>query len=40
MTDKDQVIIVGGGIGGLAAALMLAHTGFRVRVLERHSGAR
>src|SRR5512135_1427886 len=35
VTDKDQVIIVGGGIAGLATALMLAHTGFQVRVLER-----
>jgi salicylate hydroxylase len=35
VTDQDQVIIVGGGIAGLATALMLAHTGFRVRVLER-----
>jgi 2-polyprenyl-6-methoxyphenol hydroxylase-like FAD-dependent oxidoreductase len=35
VTDQDQVIIVGGGIAGLATALMLAHTGFQVRVLER-----
>jgi 3-hydroxybenzoate 6-monooxygenase len=33
--DKDQIIIVGGGIGGLSAALMLGHTELRVRVLER-----
>ncbi|MFH5824871.1 FAD-dependent oxidoreductase [Georgenia sp. AZ-5] len=32
---SDQVIIVGGGIGGLGAALMLARRGVRVRVLER-----
>jgi 3-hydroxybenzoate 6-monooxygenase len=32
---KDQVIIVGGGIGGLSAALMLGRAGLRVRVLER-----
>lgn len=31
----EQVIIVGGGIGGLNAALMLARRGVRVRVLER-----
>lgn len=31
----DQVIIAGGGIGGLGAALMLSRTGLRVRVLER-----
>jgi len=33
--DKDQAIIVGGGIGGLTAALMLGRSGLRVRVLER-----
>ena len=32
---SDQVIVVGGGIGGLAAALMLSRAGLRVRVLER-----
>ena len=31
----DQVIMVGGGIGGLGAALMLARKGVKVRVLER-----
>ncbi|MGI6871609.1 FAD-dependent monooxygenase [Amycolatopsis sp. 3B14] len=34
MTDTD-VVVVGGGIGGLANALALAATGQRVRVLER-----
>jgi salicylate hydroxylase len=33
--QNDPVIIAGGGIGGLAAALALAHKGFRVTVLER-----
>ena len=33
--DKDQTILVGGGIGGLAAALMLSRSGLRTRVLER-----
>ncbi|ASR35996.1 2-polyprenyl-6-methoxyphenol hydroxylase [Prauserella marina] len=31
----DQVIIAGGGIGGLGAAVHLARSGVRVRVLER-----
>ena len=33
---SDQVIVVGGGIGGLAAALILSRAGLRVRVLERN----
>jgi 3-hydroxybenzoate 6-monooxygenase len=33
--DRDQTVIVGGGIGGLTAALMLGRAGLRVRVLER-----
>lgn len=33
--SEDQVIIAGGGIGGLSAALMLARQGVGVRVLER-----
>jgi salicylate hydroxylase len=36
ITGSDQVIVVGGGIGGLAAALMLGRAGLRVRVLERN----
>jgi len=32
---KDPVLIAGGGIGGLAAALALARQGLRVRVIER-----
>jgi salicylate hydroxylase len=35
VTDTDQVLIVGGGIGGLAAAYTLARSGLQVRVLER-----
>jgi 3-hydroxybenzoate 6-monooxygenase len=33
--STDQVIITGGGIGGLGAALMLARKGVRVTVLEQ-----
>src|ERR1700741_2900393 len=33
--NKDPVIIAGGGIGGLAAALALARKGFRSVVLEQ-----
>ncbi|MEU1213406.1 FAD-dependent oxidoreductase [Streptomyces sp. NPDC005791] len=33
--DKPDVIIVGGGIGGLSTAFALAREGLRVRVLER-----
>jgi len=33
--DKRSVIVVGGGIGGLAAALALAHKGIAVRLFEQ-----
>ncbi|MEU1199714.1 FAD-dependent oxidoreductase [Streptomyces sp. NPDC005813] len=33
--DRPDVIIVGGGIGGLSSAFALARRGLRVRVLER-----
>ena len=33
--DADRIIIAGGGIGGLAAALGLAHKGRSVLVLEK-----
>lgn len=35
MTDKPAVVVVGGGIAGLAAALALGERGHRVQVLER-----
>ena len=31
----QQVIVIGAGIGGLAAALALARQGARVRIIER-----
>ncbi|MGZ8260557.1 MAG: 3-hydroxybenzoate 6-monooxygenase, partial [Caldimonas sp.] len=33
--SRDPVIVAGGGIGGLAAALALARRGFRVTILEQ-----
>ncbi|HVX87466.1 MAG TPA: phytoene desaturase family protein, partial [Gemmatimonadales bacterium] len=35
--DARSAVVVGAGIGGLAAALRLARRGYRVTVLERHS---
>src|SRR5882672_5179357 len=33
--DRSQVLVAGGGIGGIAAALALVRRGFSVKVLER-----
>ena len=35
MGERHPIIVVGAGIGGLTAALALAHAGFRVVVVER-----
>ena len=35
MSATKQVVIIGAGPGGLAAAMLLAGAGFRVKVLER-----
>ena len=34
-TTGRRVLVIGGGIGGLAAALALARLGFRVQLLEQ-----
>ncbi|MFW5703320.1 MAG: phytoene desaturase family protein [Patescibacteria group bacterium] len=36
---KKQVIVMGAGIGGLSAAGQLAHAGYEVTVVEKHSQA-
>ncbi len=33
--ESNRIIVVGGGIGGLAASLALARQGFQVTVLEQ-----
>ncbi|MFK7837158.1 MAG: 1-hydroxycarotenoid 3,4-desaturase CrtD [Sulfitobacter sp.] len=39
MTEgRPHIAVIGAGIGGLAAALRLAHSGARVSVFERHAG--
>jgi 2-polyprenyl-6-methoxyphenol hydroxylase-like FAD-dependent oxidoreductase len=35
VSGGERVLVIGGGIGGLAAAVALRRVGFRVRVLER-----
>lgn len=35
MRKRDQVVVIGAGIGGLTAALRLAHAGVEVTVLDR-----
>lgn len=35
MSENEPILIVGGGLGGAAAALALGQKGFRVRVLEQ-----
>ncbi len=35
MVQSGEVIIVGSGPGGLAAAMLLAHQGFQVNAFEK-----
>lgn len=35
---RGRVVVIGAGLGGLAAALRLAHAGCAVTVVERHAG--
>ncbi len=36
-SNGKHVAVIGAGLGGLSAAIMLAHAGFRVTVLEKNS---
>jgi len=38
MRRRPRVAVVGAGVGGLAAAARLAHSGFEVDVFEKHAG--
>ena len=35
--DNQRVIVIGAGLGGMSAAIMLARNGFKVTVLEKNA---
>ncbi len=35
---RKRIVVVGAGVGGLAAAVRLAHAGYQVTVVEQHDG--
>ena len=37
-SEEADVLIVGAGPGGLASALLLAHSGLKVTILEKSDG--
>ncbi|WP_157937713.1 phytoene desaturase family protein, partial [Oceaniglobus roseus] len=37
MTHSDSLVVIGAGLGGLSAALRLAHGGFDVTLLDSHA---
>jgi len=37
MTDKEHILIMGGGLGGLFTGAILAHEGYKVTVLEKNA---
>lgn len=40
MVENAEIVIVGGGIAGLATAVALKRVGFQAQVLERHQELR
>lgn len=40
MVENNEIVIVGGGIAGVAMAVALKRVGFRARVLERYQELR
>ena len=37
MSSQEEAIVIGSGIGGAAAGALLAHEGWKVRVLEKNN---